>query len=92
MAMMDSIQELVELQGDAVRNGKQECADWHLTHDNCSGCPQELGCGKAVSIGLTIMASDESNGDKIQKTIDRLLASKSITELKAIRIPEMSYY
>ena len=87
--MIGDIQELVELQGDSVRNGKRECKDWHLTHKNCFGCPYELGCSKTVSIGLTILASNEHNSDKIQETVDRLLASKSVAELKAIHIPEM---
>ena len=85
---MDDIEKLVELQGDAVRNGKQECKDWYLTHENCVACSFELGCSKAVGIGLAVMASNEYNGDEIQETIDNILSSKSVRELKAIHILE----
>ena len=87
--MIDDIAQLVELQGDMVKSGKQECKDWHLTHENCFGCPYELGCSKTVSIGLTILASTGFTGDKIMETIDQLLAAKSPQKLKAIHIPEM---
>jgi len=89
--MMDDVKKLVELQGDTVKQGEQECREWHLTHENCTGCPYELGCSKAAGIGLTILSSNEFNSDTIQETIDKFLASKSVKELKTIHIPEMSY-
>ena len=91
MEIMDDVKYLVEAQGDAVRQGTKECKDWRLTHENCFGCPYELGCGKSVSIGLTILSSNEFNGDKIQETMDKLLAAKSTKELMSIHIPEMEY-
>jgi hypothetical protein len=91
MEIMNDIKRLVELEGDAVRQGGKECKDWLSTHKNCSGCPYEVGCFKVVSIGLTLMASTEFNRDSIRETTNRLMASKSVKELKEIPIPEMSY-
>ena len=89
--MMDDIKALVELGEDLVRQGMAECKKWHLTHENCDTCPYELGCSKSVRIGLTILASNEYNGDIIQETIDKLLSSKTVREVKDIHIPEMAY-
>ena len=89
--MLDSIGELVELGGDKIKMHKPECDEWHLTHENCLKCPFELGCSKQVSIGLTVMASNEYNSDKIQEIIDKMLSAKTVKELKAIPVPSMEY-
>ena len=89
--ILDDIGTLVELGGDKIKMHKPECDEWHLTHENCLGCLFELGCSKQVSIGLTVMASNKYNSDRIQETIDKLLSAKTVKELEAIRIPSMEY-
>jgi hypothetical protein len=85
---MDIIQRLVELKGDKVELGTQDCHKWKLSHKNCCECPSTLGCSKVVRVGIAVLSSNEYNGDIIQDTIDKLLLAKSVEELNAIHIPE----
>ncbi len=87
--ILGSIGKLVELNGDKIKMHKPECIEWNSAHKNCQGCPFELGCYKQLSIGLTIMASNEHNGDRIQEIIEKMLSAKTVKELKAIPIPDM---
>lgn len=87
-------QELVENNGDEVRIHTQECVLWKVEHENCFGCPYELGCGKTVRLMLagmqpTIYQPTTYNDfaemqNRIAKLQDKTLKAKSVGELRAI--------
>jgi len=89
--MTDEIRELVERTGYTVRQGTPECKEWNSSHENCFGCPYEVGCAKTVCIWLTILASNEVSEVRIYETIEEIIACKSAKGLRKIHIPEMAY-
>lgn len=91
---MDMLKEIVILNGDEIGMGEPPCVLWKADHDNCVGCPYELGCGKQVHLGLAMMSrlahtptsfdDFQKMENRIQELQDRVLKAKTLKELKAI--------
>ena len=90
----EQFQELVRGHGDEVDIHTGVCVTWKLEHENCAGCPSQLGCAKAVAMLGVAMApmmyepKDYDDYEKmhqsIQEKLDRLLTAKSIQEVHAV--------
>ena len=87
-------QELVEQQGDEVGLDSPTCVIWKADHDNCKGCPAELGCAKAVAmmgISLTPLMYTPKDYDDYNRMhrdigdkLDRVLKAKTSEEIHSI--------
>ncbi len=54
----EQYQDLVRKHGDKVEIHTKTCVLWMKEHDNCKGCPSELGCSKAVKmLGLSLTST-----------------------------------
>jgi len=93
--IIEDFQKLVRSQGEQVLIHTQTCIEWKLEHENCAGCPSELGCAKAVAMVGVSMSSMfyepksfedyERMNASIQAKLDKLLKAKTAEEIQSIR-------
>jgi len=91
----EKFQELIRENGDKVDIHTAVCVEWLLEHNNCSGCPSELGCSKAVCmVGLSMIPmfykpKDYDDYLKMQKDVEKrmykILKAKTKKEVQSIR-------
>jgi len=85
--MMDEYEracrELIAGTGNEIGIHTSKCVAWHKDHDNCFGCPCELGCSQLVALELASMSS-KSNG-----LFKQILDSK---DPEIIRKMDFDYY
>ena len=82
----NAIKEFIEMRGDKIGMKTPECRAYKKTHENCGGCPYELGCSKRVHIMLTTF-----NPTTQDELIDSIISAETVAEVKAIPIPEPEY-
>jgi len=90
----DDFEELVRSLGDEVWVHSARCQIWKANHQNCCGCPSELGCGKVARMALMTLhsicykpSSFEDYQKMHQRIIelqDKILKAKTSEELRAI--------
>ena len=78
------MQKLVEMGGDKVAIHEPACALWKADHENCRGCPYELGGGKVICIMGMMVSLPNGDPNRIHELMDRTLNSKTMEELQAI--------
>ncbi len=86
--------DIVKKQGDRYEMDTSTCVLWKMEHQNCFGCPSEIGCSKTVRLALvnsmplvytpSSFADFQSMHTRVQELTDKLLAAKSLDELKAV--------
>lgn len=87
-------QKLVRSCGDEVAINEPPCILWKADHENCKGCPYELGCGKVVHLMivsmLPMMHKPQGYDDfakmnnRIQELMGKVIEAKSVEELGAV--------
>lgn len=90
----DVIKDLVELSGTPVGMNEPMCIIWKFDHENCKGCPSELGCCKCVKLKYVLfmpLLYHPQNFEDFQKMHTRMqelhqmiLDAKSVEEVEEI--------
>jgi len=90
----DMVKELIQSKGDSVGMHEPVCVIWKADHENCIGCPSELGCDKMVKMLATMMIPmmySPKNFEDYQSMIhhieslnNRILDAKTLEELNLI--------
>lgn len=88
---MDEIKKTVEMNGDVVMMKEHICLLYKSEHNNCAGCPCELGCIKMCSIGIIEMSSivlveqgKAVDYELLEIAIQLVLDSKSVADIHKI--------
>ena len=88
----DLMKEMVEtIAGDSIAIHEPQCMIWKADHDNCVGCPTELGCGKMVHmmlVSLTPLYYKPKDYDDFTKMHNRVQELMYMT-LKAESVEEL---
>ena len=89
--IMEEVRKFVVDNGDDVGMGEPVCLIHKADHNNCEGCPSELGCSKYSALLLnhldTIMYKPNSFDDykamneRVASTMARILKSKTPDEV-----------
>ncbi len=83
----------VKEQGDKISLGSEECERWKREHNNCPGCPSELGCSKMGNMWLASIVAplfaeepgeSEQERDYLNYFKARILRAKTKEELDGI--------
>jgi len=94
MDFSEEMQELVRKNGDEVNIHTTECVLWKTEHENCFGCPSEIGCSKAVCLlGIamrpmmynpTDYEDYERMSNKVVKDMDFILKANTRDEIRSV--------
>jgi len=94
MPKIDLVKEIVEANGDSIGMNQPVCVIHKADHENCSGCPSELGCSKLVRLkGLYLtpflytpssFQDFQDMQNRIEDLADKILKSKTPEELKTL--------